>query len=93
MSTKGLLIVIAIWFVMLWVTACTPVYIPQKVMVKVPVYCHPAKVPSFVNYISPVVPKTELEMRELTAEVEVTMEEAVEQNRLLREALKGCGKK
>ena len=90
MSTKGLLLIVAIWFFMLMITDCTPVYVPQKVMVSVPVYCHPAKVPPFINYISPVVPKTNAEMRELTVEIEVTLQEAVAQNHQLRSVIKGC---
>lgn len=90
MSTKGLLLVIAVWFLMLWETSCQPVYVPTKFMVKVPVYCHPAVIPPFINYISPVIPKTNAEMRELTAELEVTADELVEQNKALRKVLKGC---
>ena len=45
LSTKGLLLVIAVWFLMLWETSCTPVYTPVKVMVKVPIYCQPAQSP------------------------------------------------
>ena len=92
MSTKGLLLVIAIWFLMLWETSCEPVYTPVKVMVKVPVYCHPAIVPPFINYISPVIPKTKAEEEELAAEIEVTMDELAEQNKELRFALQGCEK-
>lgn len=93
MSTKGLLLVIAVWFLMLWETSCQPVYTPVKVMVKVPIYCHPAIVPPFINYVSPVIPKTKAEEEELAAEVEVTMDELVEQNKELRSALQGCERK
>ena len=93
MSTKGLLLVIAVWFLMLWETSCQPVYTPVKVMVKVPIYCHPAIVPPFINYVSPVIPKTKAEEEELAAEIEVTMDELVEQNKELRSALQGCERK
>jgi hypothetical protein len=92
MSTKGLLLVIAVWFLMLWETSCTPVYTPVKVMVKVPIYCHPAVIPPFINYVSPVIPQTKAEEEELAAEIEVTMDELVEQNKELRFALQGCEK-
>ena len=92
MSTKGLLLVIAVWFLMLWETSCTPVYVPEKVYIGKPIYCHPAIIPPFINYISPVIPKTKAEEEELAAEVEVTMDELVEQNKELRSALQGCEK-
>ena len=74
MSTKGLLLVIAVWFLMLWETSCTPVYVPEKVYIGKPIYCHPAIIPPFINYISPVIPKTKAEKEELAAEIEVTMD-------------------
>ena len=46
MSTKGLLLVIAVWFLMLWETSCQPVYTPVKVMVTVP--------PSVVGHVGSV---------------------------------------
>ena len=92
MSTKGLLLVIAVWFLMLWETSCTPVYVPEKVYIGKPIYCHPAIIPPFINYISPVIPKTKAEKEELAAEIEVTMDELVEQNKELRFALQGCEK-
>ena len=92
MSTKGLLLVIAVWFLMLWETSCEPVYVPTKFMVKVPVYCHPAVIPPFINYISPVIPKTKAEEEELAAEIEVTTDELNDLNKELRSALQGCEK-
>ena len=85
-----MLIVAVLWVLLVYMTACTPVYVPQKVMVSVPVYCHPANVPPFINYISPIVPKTNAEMRELAAEIKVTLEEAMAQNKELREVVRGC---
>ena len=85
-----MLIVAVLWVLLVYMTACTPVYVPQKVLVSVPVYCHPANVPPFINYISPVVPKTNAEMRELSAEIKVTLEEAMAQNKELREVVRGC---
>lgn len=90
MSVKQMLIVAVLWALLVYMTACTPVYVPQKVMVSVPVYCHPAQVPPFINYISPVIPTTNAEMRELTAEIKVTLKEAVAQNKELREVIRGC---
>ena len=90
MSVKQMLIVAVLWVLLVYMTACTPVYVPQKVMVSVPVYCHPANVPPFINYISPIVPKTNAEMRELAAEIKVTLEEAMAQNKELREVVRGC---
>ncbi len=90
MSVKQMLIVAVLWVLLVYMTACTPVYVPQKVLVSVPVYCHPANVPPFINYISPVVPKTNAEMRELSAEIKVTLEEAMAQNKELREVVRGC---
>ena len=92
MTTKGLLLVIAVWFLMLWETSCEPVYVPTKFMVKVPVYCHPAVIPPFINYISPVIPKTKAEEEELAAEIEVTTDELNDLNKELRSALQGCEK-
>ena len=85
-----MLIVAVLWVLLVYMTACTPVYVPQKVMVSVPVYCHPAQVPPFINYISPVIPTTNAEMRELSAEIKVTLKEAVAQNKELREVIRGC---
>ena len=90
MSVKQMLIVAVLWVLLVYMTACTPVYVPQKVMVSVPVYCHPAQVPPFINYISPVIPTTNAEMRELSAEIKVTLKEAVAQNKELREVIRGC---
>ena len=87
-TLKALLLTIPVFFF----TSCTPVYIPQKVYIKTPVWCHPAIVPPFINYISPIRPQTLLEEQNLTAQIEVTTDELIYQNNLLRTVLKKCEK-
>jgi hypothetical protein len=86
--SKTLLLMMPVFFF----TSCTPIYIPQKVYIKTPIWCHPAIVPPFINYISPIRPMTKLEREILVAEVEVTLKEAIIQEKLLRTALKDCEK-
>jgi len=69
---------------------CSPVYIPQKVMVEVPVYCKAPVVPDFINYISSTIPKTEKEQEILASQIVATLWEATEQNKELRQALTVC---
>jgi hypothetical protein len=90
---KGLFIFLclAVAFMLAFV-GCTPVYIPQKVYLKTPVWCHPATVPDFINYISPIRPTTKLEREIMEAEIEVTLKEAIMQEKELRTALKDCEK-
>jgi len=78
------------WIGLIGMVGCSPVYIPQKVMIEVPVYCNPPVVPPFVNYVSPEIPKTEKEPEGLASQIVATLWEATEQNKELRQALTAC---